>query len=306
MTPRITVPAIGFVSVICWDGSFRENFDGVLCALNQTLPKDTYELIFVEYYERANPQILALAEQHENVQVAALGNSHPGKENEHSIGACVNEGLRRARGDLIVIPDADVVFEEDFLEEVVRQHERYEELALYFYRMDEPETAWPVPRSIEELKKVGRIRFAENYGGCLAVRKKWLEEINGYEEDDLWRGYASQDQDTARRLKTLGLSVKWHPSKFLYHGHHTGCHSPDPQSLKRIYVQREIFRGREQALETLPDKGLDPGRKPKWRYRAEPRPMSPPLRRLLGFAIRGAAHRLLPRSVRLALRRLLA
>jgi len=258
--------AVEFVSVICWDGSFRENFEAVRCSLNQTLPQDRYEVLFVEYFEQVNPQVLALFEGRENVSAVALGNPHPGRENEHVLGACVNEGLRRARGDLIVIPDADVILEDDFLEEVIRHHERVEELALYFYRMDEPPTESPVPRTIEDLKQVGELRYPENYGGCLTVRKAWLTAINGYEEDPLWRGYSSIAQDTARRLKALGLCIKWHPSKFLYHGHHPGCHRPDPESLRRIRAQALVYTGREKALETLPSRGLDPSRQPKWDY----------------------------------------
>jgi len=284
-------PAVEFVSVICWDGSFRENFDAVRCSLNQTLPEDRYEVIFVEYFERVNAQVLALFEGRQNVSAIALGNPHPGRENEHIIGACVNEGLRRARGDLIVIPDADVIFEDDFLEEVVRQHERVEELALYFYRMDEAPTDRPVPRTIEELKRVGRLRYPENYGGCLTVRREWLEAINGYEEDRLWRGYSSVDQDTARRLKALGLCIKWHPSKFVYHGHHPGCHAPDARSLRRTRRQREIFGERERALETLPTYGLDPSRRSSRRYGQGKRSWAKE-------KLRDLAHAALPRSVR--------
>lgn len=286
----IQVPRVQFVSVICWDGSFRENFDAVRGALNQTLPREKYEVILVEYFEQVNPRVLAMVEQYDNARAVALGNPHPGRENEHVIGACINEGLRRARGDLIVVPDADVIFEEDFLEEVVRQHEQVEELALYFYRMDEPQTGRPVPRTIEDLRQVGQLRFPENYGGCLAVRKRWLEAINGYEEDPLWRGYSSVDQDAARRLKALGLCIKWHPSKLLYHGYHPGCHAPDAASLTRTRLQRLIYGQRERARETLPARGLDPSRRSGLLYAPPRTPVKAMARKIV--------HTLVPRPVR--------
>lgn len=296
----LQAPPIRFVSVICWDASFRENFDAVGCLLSQTVPKDRYELIFVEYYEEANPEVLALAEQHENMQMAALGNPHPGKENEHSIGACVNEGLRRARGDLIVIPDADVMFEEDFLEEVVRQHERYEELALYFYRMDEPATDRPLPRTLRALKRVCELPNPGNYGGCLTVRKKWLVEINGYDEGPLFRGYSGVDVDTASRLRSLGLAIRWHPRKFIYHGHHPGARKPPPENFARMeYALNRAVR-RMRTREVLPARGLDPDLHPESALGSDEgrQPAKPTVRSGSGGRLARLVRRMLPAGLR--------
>jgi len=292
------VPKIDFVSVVCWDASFRENFDVLSCVLDQTLPPERRELVFVEYYERANEQVRRLLEGRSDARIVVMGNPHPGKENEHLIGACINEGIRQARGDLIVVPDADVLFERGFLEEVVRQHEACQDLALYFYRIDEPGSERPVERTIEAIRAVGSIRSADNYGGCLTVRKKWLEAINGYEEDALWRGYSSVDQDTARRLKALGLYIKWHPAKFLYHGQHPGTSKPDPASLQRVLIQRAIFNGRAAALETLPDKGLDPARRPRWTYEGARADERGGIYGALRNALYAAVHALVPYGVR--------
>jgi hypothetical protein len=295
---KVEVPDIDLVSVVCWDASFRESFDALACALDQTLAADRYELIFVEYYERPNPRATALLAGRPNARVAVMGLPYPGRENEHVIGACINEGIRHARGDLVVVPDADVLFERDFLEEVVRQHERCEEMALYFYRMDEPKTDAPVPRTIEALRQVGRVEAPDNYGGCLSVRRKWLEAVNGFEEDPLWRGYCSPDQDAARRFKALGLAIRWHPSKFLYHGYHPGCHSPDRASLERVFIQRRIYDGRAKALETLPDRGLDPDRKPAWTYQGPRTFVGPGMRGRLRKGLRAVVHAIVPYGVR--------
>ena len=259
---KVDVPDIGLVSVVCWDASFRESFSAIECALDQDFPADRYEIVFVEFYQEANAQVRRLLEGRRNARICVMGNRHPGRENEHLIGGCINQGIRLARGELVVAPDADVLFERDFLADVVRRHERCEDLALYFYRVDEPQAERPVERTIEAIRAVGSIQFAENYGGCMSVRKKWLEAVNGYEEDPKWRGYSAVDQDVARRLKALGLHIQWHPNRFLYHGYHPGCHRPDPGSLERTYIQTRIYQGRAKALQTLPDKGLDPARKP--------------------------------------------
>lgn len=263
-TALIRVPRVQRVSVICWDASFRERFDALECLARQTLPRARFEVIFVEYYRDVNPAVRDYAARCENMRILSVGHEHPGRENQHRIGVCVNEGLRHARGDLIVVPDADVRFEEDFLEEVIRQHEAHEELALYFYRLDEPPgapPAVPVPRRLANLCEVTN---PGNYGGCLSVRRRWLEAINGYEESSLFTGYSGVDVDTASRLRALGLAIKWHPDRLLRHTHHPGTAAPDAESLARLRWQFEWTMERMRTRQTLPRYGLDPGVKSDW------------------------------------------
>jgi hypothetical protein len=266
----VEVPKIEFVTAICWDGSFRENVDAVRCLMNQRYPRDRYEVIFVDYYDRIHPDVLELAGEHDNLTAVTLGHPHPGTEDEHRIACCVNEGLRRARGDLIFIPDADTVFADDLLEEIVREHERCEELVLHFRRMDEGPTDSPAPRNLEELTHTTRLEYPLNYGAGVAVRKRWLETINGYDEDPVFRGYSTVLGEASNRLATLGLAVKWHPSRFLYHGRHPGTTAPGPENVSRMRAQMKIRRRRGQLCETLPNAGLDPSIRPRHEVRAQP------------------------------------
>ncbi len=297
---NVKVPTVEQVSVICWDASFRDHFDAIDCLLRQTLPPERLEIVFVEYYERPNPTVTQMLCDQPHARIVTLHNPGPARQNEHIIGACVNEGIRRSNGDMVVVPDADVLFEDDLLEEIVRRHERVEDLALYFYRVDEPPCARPAPRTIREIGRVGSIRYPNNYGGCLSVRRRWLEAINGYEEDPLWRGYSAVGRDTAVRLKALGLCIQWHPEKFLYHGFHPGCHAPDPLSTERLATQRAIVDERERRLETLPARGLNPERRAEWEPDVRVRPPGWPSR-----IARGIIRTVLPRNVRRSIGRAL-
>ena len=295
----VDVPRISKVSVICWDASFRERFNALHCLQDQTWPKDRYEILFVEFYRDVNPEVKALAEQCPNMRVVTLGNAHPGEENRHLIGACINEGLRQATGDLIVVPEADVEFGEGSLEETVRRHDRFEELALYYYRMDEMPTDTPVRPVLHELRKACELPNPSNYGGCLSVRRRWLEEINGFEEHELFTGYSCVDVDTAARLRAIGLAIQWHPSEFVYHGHHPGSRAPDSGSSERLRRQYEWVLARMKARESLPCRGLDPDVRSDWRPQQPADGPTPPSRTTR--CLRRLSNALLPRAVRVRL-----
>ena len=78
---HVEVPEVSFVSVLCWDAGFREQFDALECLQKQTIPKEKYEIVFVEYYEEVNARVRNLARECPNMHVAAIGNPHPGRGN---------------------------------------------------------------------------------------------------------------------------------------------------------------------------------------------------------------------------------
>ena len=57
-----------------------------------------------------------------------LGNS---KEKNWHLGKCINEGVRQSSGDILVIPDGDVIVEKDFLQHVQRECDQ-DNLVTYF------------------------------------------------------------------------------------------------------------------------------------------------------------------------------
>jgi|Deesub1362A_J573_1020465.scaffolds.fasta_scaffold00077_15 hypothetical protein len=239
------------ISVIMVDGSFREKFHMVDYLNKQTLPKDQYELIWVEFYSEVNEEL----KKKPNLRIITLNNS---EDTPYHSSYCFNKGIEESKGDLLVIIDADQVVEPTFLETIKKEHEKCDELVMYMQRWDEPkEKHHPVKSyELDYLKSVCRFLNPVNYGGCLTVRKKWLLKINGYEKDPLFGGLHANGRDCYTRFKNLGLHIKWHPTERMYHPWHPGTLAPS----ETYTPQLSIIRKRELNLTWLPNYGLDPSR----------------------------------------------
>ena len=155
----------------------------------------------------------------------------------------------------MVIPDADVVIGQDFLETIWQEHQKNEKLVMYIYRYDEPRKDLDKRLSYTELEKICVLTNPVNYGGCLTVKKKWLLAINGYEQLEIFKsGAHANGRDIATRFKNLGLHIMWHPDLKIYHPWHPHkIGIIDPYRLQRIIItHRALYR------EIYPYQGIDP------------------------------------------------
>jgi len=208
------------LSVVMIDGSFREGFHILDCLSRQSLPRADYEVIWVEFFGKPAPQVAARVD----VQEVCLNNL---PETRYHAAACFNEGIRRSRGEVIVIPDADIVVSDRFLQAVWEEHSRFDRLVVYFHRWDQRRKKRTDDVSIERLQADCELRDPTNYGGCVSVRKKWLLEINGYEQHRAFAGeYHAAGLELCTRLQNLGLAVMWHPTERIYHPWHPGTGWP--------------------------------------------------------------------------------
>lgn len=232
------------------DGGFRERFHLLNCLEEQTLDKSEYEVIWVEYYNEIPAEVANSA----FVRTITLNN--PKNVMYHS-SYCFNRGIRESRGELAVIIDADVVVERDFLESVWLEHQRYDELAMYIVRLDQDQQYSSQDVSLERLKQVCQLRSPSNFGGCLTVRKCWLEAINGYEQHRAFASnYHSNGLDVNARLKNLGLAVKWHSELRLYHPWHPGTHGERREQVRGVW-QRDTITKRQFGRVIKAWAGLD-------------------------------------------------
>jgi hypothetical protein len=238
------------ISVLLVDGSFRGHFALIDALKRQTFAAVDFEVLWIEYFAALKLELIEKLKGQSNFQAVTL----KGQGVYHS-SYCFNRGITQARGALLVILDADVLIEANFLESVWKEHQANDQLVMYVYRMDEPKRASGVCFDLDFLKKFCVLTNPENYGGCLTVRKNWLLSINGYEQHELLRGTAhANGRDLYTRFKNLGLPVKWHPELRLYHPWH-----PHPPGFKDGYLlQHVLIRHRAANLDVLPYKGIDP------------------------------------------------
>ncbi|MBC2716521.1 MAG: glycosyltransferase [Desulfobacteraceae bacterium] len=236
-------------SIIMVDGSFRENFHSVDFFSHQTLAPEDYELIWVEYYKQVHPELENKISRYPNARIVKLG-----KEGEYHSSYCFNAGIKESRGEILFVPDADVVVEGNFLEKALKEHETNSRLALYFYRKDESQTYHTDDIDLNHLKQVCALKSSNNFGGCLSVKKKWLLEINGYDQHPVFgSGFHANGLDVYTRLKNLGLHIMWHPDLFLYHP----WHPLSRVTASNYKLQHLIIQHHALNLETSAFQGID-------------------------------------------------
>jgi len=243
------------ISVVMVDGSFRERYDSIDFMARQNFPHADYELIWVEYYDAIDPDLqrrIDSVDQSGNFRAIALGRS-----GTYHSSYCFNRGIAEARGELVVIPDADVIAEPGFLSTVWRDHQASDRLAAYYHRYNEPKESHADPVSLDHLRGVCELTNPANHGACLSVRKKWLIQINGYEQSPIFAtGFHANDKDVYARLCGLGLMVRWNPEVKLFHPWHDMTGELTPHYTPQL----DVISWRGRTLSTLPFAGLDPSR----------------------------------------------
>ncbi len=243
------------ISVVMVDGSFRERYESIDFMARQDIPPEDYELIWVEYYGRVNPDLqrrIDAAGRGRGFRAIALGRS-----GTYHSSYCFNHGIAEAHGELVVIPDADVIAEPGFLKAVWADHQASDRLVTYYHRYNEPREKHSDTVNLDHLRGACDLTNPSNHGACLSVRRKWLTEINGYEQSPIFAtGFHANDKDVYARLCSLGLMVRWNPDVRLFHPWHDMTGEVTPHYTPQL----DVISWRGRMLSTLPFSGLDPSR----------------------------------------------
>lgn len=204
----------------------------------------------MEYYDRVDPQLAAEIAKYPHARIITLG-----RTGEYHSSYCFNAGIAASQGELILIPDADLVVEPDLLETVWREHQQHERLVMYLFRYEEPEDQHQHVVTLAHLRRVGYLRSPSNFGACLTVRKQWLLAINGYEQHPVFgTGFHANGLDVNTRFKNLGLAIMWHPTIKIYHPWHPMTKADD----FAYRYQEVVIHHRAVTLNTRAYQGIDP------------------------------------------------
>lgn len=210
------------LSIILLDWGCRERFTTLDWLRQQDVPKDQYELIWVEVYDRVIDEVMKKADVVITCNQKGIYHKHLG----------YNAGLLRARGELICVCDSDAVFPPDFIRSVFRSfHMEHGGSAIPLVLMHyEWRTSLLYPDGLtdtETLKDRTRWQWWSlivNEGACMTVRRADAIRFGGFDEHPSYRGYLCGPYDLGWRLINAGWPELWHdPSVALWHFAH-----PDP------------------------------------------------------------------------------
>jgi hypothetical protein len=228
------------ISVILLDWGVRESFHALHYLNNQTVPREDYELIWIEFYNREPTALWDMVRQ--------SGHGRPGVDRWLVLGypddliyhkhRLYNLGLLAARGDVCVICDSDAIFMPGFIERIIREFEQtphgtihldqVRSLSRDYYPFNYPEID-DVTRTSNNwmgMSTKGMLTLEDrlhnvNMGACLAARRQDLLAIGGADEHLDYLGYICGPYDMTFRLVNYhGVAERWLFDEFLYHTWH--------------------------------------------------------------------------------------
>ena len=223
------------LSLILLDWNVRESFHLLHYLACQSVDRDQFEVVFIEYYSRLAEPLKQFAEQVDTWILLEMPESCI--YHKHLMYNC---GLAFARGDIIVLCDSDAMVQRSFIETIIRHFNENKRTVLHldqFRNMRRDLYPFSYP-SFEEVIGAGCLNHVEgktsgivdrvdplhsrNYGACMCARRADLIEIGGADEHIDYLGHICGPYEMTLRLLNRGFEEVWHETEYLYHTWHPG------------------------------------------------------------------------------------
>jgi hypothetical protein len=223
------------VSLVLLDWSVRESFHLLNYLSEQTVSRDDFEVIIIEYYSRISPALKAVEDQVDTWLILDVPQNC--YYHKHLM---YNAGIVAARGDIIMIGDSDAMVKPTFIETIIKQFDsdpkvvyhidQFRNLRRDFYPFNYP--------SFDDVLGVGCINnvggktagvlntedpiHSRNYGACMCARREDMITIGGADMHIDYLGHICGPYDMTFRLINYGRRELWDQSEFTYHTWHPG------------------------------------------------------------------------------------
>lgn len=232
------------ISVILIDWGVRESFHSLEYLNRQTAPRDSYELIWLEFYARKPKKLQALVAS-SSAQMPLLDKwmilGYPDHYIFHKH-RLYNVGILMAEGDICVICDSDAIFQPTFIAKLIQEFDAHPNSVVHVDEVRNVNKAFYPFRypTIDDILGPGCANWQNgttlgldnspdmlhhaNYGACMAAWRKDLLAIGGADEDIDYLGYVCGPYDLTFRLLNYGRQERWLRDEYLYHTWHPNAY----------------------------------------------------------------------------------
>ena len=238
------LPKKPLVSLVLLDWSCRESLHMLDYLAEQTIDREKYEIIWIEYYTKVSPELKEKIAKYEKEGKAPpidkwiiMNMPEDLYYHKHLM---YNVGIALSKGEVITICDSDAMVKPSFIETIVKEFEEDPHLVLHMDEVrnnDKKFHPFNYP-DFEVVEGPGAINFTNgtttglvdevdplhtlNYGACMCAKRSDIIAIGGADEHINFLGHVCGPYDITFRLANYGKREYWHPSELLYHVWHPG------------------------------------------------------------------------------------
>jgi hypothetical protein len=228
------------VSVVLLDWSVRESLHSLNYLNRQTVPREDYELIWIEYYSRQLEQLTEMPAKDSAMRIDQWimlnmpANCYYHKHLMYNIGIAVS------RSNIVCICDSDAMFRNTFIDTIISTFAGSDRIVLHldevrnndkrFYPFNYPNISevlgsgainWQNGRTTGLLDTVDPLH-TRNYGACFCAKRDEIIGIGGADEHIGFVGHICGPYDMTFRLVNSGCREIWHETEYIYHTWHPG------------------------------------------------------------------------------------